>query len=289
MKRGNGRAAFTLVELLVVIAIIGVLVALLLPAVQMAREAGRRTQCTNNLKQIGLASHNHHDILGFLPRAGSDGPDITCCNAKERTGWSWAYQLLPYIEQNNVYENTSDSVVALSAINSYFCPTRRAPGKYGSAAKNDYAGNGGSAIGGAGKDGTMIRQWAALPKPLGTLPDQKRRLADVVDGTSNALLVAEKQVHPSTWGTAGGDNEPWNNAGWDECIVRFGSELPQPDMKHPDSTQSTHWSRKFGSSHPGGINAVRVDGSVGFVSYTIDATTWLRFCTIADGNPLGEF
>jgi prepilin-type N-terminal cleavage/methylation domain-containing protein len=285
MRNGNGRAAFTLVELLVVIAIIGVLVALLLPAVQMAREAGRRTQCVNNLKQIGLACHNHHDTFGILPHAGGDGPNITCCSANERTGWSWAFQLTPFVEQNNVHEQTSDSLVSVSVISGFYCPTRRAPDKYGSYAKNDYAVNGGSTIGNNGKDGVFVRPWTAA-RPLGTRPEQKRRLADVIDGTSNSLLAADKQLHPSTWGSAGGDNERWNNAGWDEDVVRFGGELPQPDMKHPDNTQPTYWSRKFGSSHPGGINTVRVDGSVGFVSYTVDATAWLRFCTIYDGNPL---
>jgi prepilin-type N-terminal cleavage/methylation domain-containing protein len=280
------RSAFTLVELLVVIAIIGVLVALLLPAVQMAREAARRTQCVNNLKQIGLAVHNHHDTYGYLPRSGSDGPDITCCNAKERSGWSWAFQLTPFIEQNNVYEQTDNTVVALSALSGYFCPTRRAPGKYGSSAKNDYAGNGGSTFGKYGSDGVFMRQWRVLPQPLGTKPDQQRRLADVLDGTSQTLMIAEKQVHPTTWGSAGGDNEAWNNAGWDECVVRFGGEPPLPDLKHPNSSQPAHWSRKFGSSHPGGLNGVRVDGSVGFVSYTVDPVTWLNFCTILDGNPL---
>ncbi len=296
MRMERRPRGFTLVELLVVIAIIGVLVALLLPAVQAAREAARRMQCQNNLKQIGLAAHNHHDTLGYLPGAGSDGPTKDCCNADNRLGWSWAFYLTPYMEQSAVFDTTNNSVVAMTYINNYFCPTRRAPGVYGSSAKNDYAGNGGSEKL-ANKlattnDGTMVRQYA-LPKaglPADMRPDNRRRLGDIVDGLSNTLLVAEKQVHPTTWGSAGGDNEAWNNPGWDEDIVRFGDKLPEPDMKHPDKSQGSHWSTRFGSSHPSGVQGVRADGSVHFIPYTIDATHWLRFCTIADGQTLpGDF
>lgn len=287
MLRFQRARGFTLVELLVVIAIIGVLVALLLPAVQAAREAARRMQCQNNLKQIGLAAHNHHDVLGFFPNAGSDGPTNTCCSATERAGWSWAFYLLPYMEQQNVFEQTSDSVVSLTPISTYFCPSRRAPGKYGSSVKNDYAGNAGTDHGQFGKDGMMLRQWATLTRPAGTPVDQRRRMSDVIDGTSQVLYVGEKQLHPTTWGTAGGDNETYNNAGWDECIVRDASAVPESDLKHPNSSQPTHWSRKFGSSHPSGVNVVRVDGSVSMVTYTVNLDVFRRFCSINDGQPLG--
>lgn len=283
----RGRRGFTLVELLVVIAIIGVLIALLLPAVQQAREAARRMQCSNNLKQIGLAMHNHHDTYGHLPHAGTDGPDNTCCSSTLRSGWSWLFHLTPFIEQQNVYDLSSDTTVATSVIAPYFCPTRRAPQLYNSYMHADYAGNGGDTSANYGKDGALLRQYAAtpaLPLAAGTKPNNFRGLRDFRDGTSNTLLVAEKQLHDTTWGTAGGDNERWNNAGWDVDIIRFGSEVPQPDRLHPDSSQPAHWSNKFGSSHPSGVQGVRADGSVVMIPYTVDATTFLNFCLIRDGE-----
>jgi prepilin-type N-terminal cleavage/methylation domain-containing protein len=167
------RYGFTLVELLVVIAIIGILVGLLLPAVQAAREAARRMQCSNNLKQIGLAFLNHESAYKFLPqgpydgdpRLGGDAADYvegpsqyegsTCCNAAHPNGWSHWFKILPYIEQTNVYNlartdlpplhratspggvrptnYNGEVTVGQSLIPSYYCPSRRGPTGYGSA------------------------------------------------------------------------------------------------------------------------------------------------------------
>ena len=122
----RGRRAFTLVELLVVIAIIGILIALLLPAVQAAREAARRTQCANNLKQIGLAVHNYHDVRKALPPVRIAGG----------TGWATFFvMILPYMEQDQIYDlwdlerRYSDQTAAAqqAVVNAYYCPTRRRP------------------------------------------------------------------------------------------------------------------------------------------------------------------
>ena len=291
MRYTQRKHAFTLVELLVVIAIIGVLVALLLPAVQSAREAARRMSCSNNLRQMAVGVHNHHDTLGYLPRAGSDGPNQDCCNATVREGWSWAFHLLPFIEQQNLFDQTDNAIVSSSPVKTYYCPTRRAPAKYGTHAKLDYAANAGSQPNQNGKDGAFVRQWLApsSSKPQNLPVEQTRRFGDFIDGTSHTILIAEKQMHQSGWGKTGGDNEAWNNAGWDEDINRYGNYVPQADSKHPvHNASANYWSRHFGSSHPAGINAARVDGSVGFIAYNIDATTWLHLCTIADGYVLNE-
>src|SRR3954454_13167507 len=201
------RPAFTLIELLVVIAIIVTLIGLLLPAVQKVSEAAARMSCSNNLKQIGLAMHAHHDSQNKLPNAGSDGPDKNCCNASTRVGWTWMYHLLPYIEQDNLYNTANDASVAQTAVKTYYCPSRRQPTLYSNGGRSDYAGNGGRDMGGEGREGMLVRQWKSpsTPKPITAPVEQTRRFADVTDGLSNTVMVGEKQCHFTVLGTAGGD------------------------------------------------------------------------------------
>jgi prepilin-type N-terminal cleavage/methylation domain-containing protein len=282
--------AFTLIELLVVIAIIAILIGLLLPAVQKIREAAARIQCTNNLKQISLGLHNYHDTNQAFPPAGSDGPNKDCCNASTRVGWTWMFSITPFIEQDNVYKNPNDTTVAQTAIKIFYCPTRRQPKLYSNGGRCDYAANGGRDMAGKGREGVFVAQWVNpnTSMPIDAPVEQVRRIADITDGSTNTIMVGEKQCHPSVLGSAGGDNEPWNNSGWDQDHVRFGEAVPQPDSMHPTSTSPTYWSVRFGGSHPNVFTAAMCDGSVRTIRYTVDPTNWLRICLISDGQVITD-
>jgi prepilin-type N-terminal cleavage/methylation domain-containing protein len=151
----QNKRGFTLVELLVVIAIIGVLVALLLPAVQAAREAARRTQCANQVRQMGLSIQNHVSALGVFPTGGAiNGPDISNFvsggsnnpgrpNGPNKQGLGWGYQILPYLEQGAVQGITVQRDLQSTVVSLYYCPSRRQPtnisGNAFSLALTDYA------------------------------------------------------------------------------------------------------------------------------------------------------
>ena len=276
-RRRSYALGFTLVELLVVIAIIGVLVALLLPAVQAARESARRTTCQNNLKQIGVTLHNFHDTHKTLPHGGDNGPDTTasCCAAQKgfRDYYSWTYHILPYMEQQNVYDLSETNWIQFrkSMIASYYCPSRRQSRLYKSWAKCDYA-----TTRGTGDNGIVTH----VPKgPL--------NLASITDGLSNTLAAAEGRVHVRFMDNGGccSDNEDAFTNGWADDVIRMTSHPPGPDVRDsaiPDSFVDG----KFGSAHRTGMNAALCDGSVRTITYTCDSVVFRNFGIRNDGNPV---
>ena len=309
------RRAFTLVELLVVIAIIGVLVALLLPAVQAAREAARRSQCSNNLRQIGLAFQNHHDVLSIFPDGGENWDPVAwprkMVNGSPATApnqnWGWGYQILPYIEQSAVWSAATDADVRGATIKSYFCPSRRKAMTITVGPTSppipcgmiDYVGSAGTDpflapiqdatttdIAGAGlgngTDGALTRRPGGAPNR-----GQSVRIAMITDGTSNTMLVGEKRLRPENLGKAQSHDDQGFTSGWDRDEVCWGVVPPEPDRRGQDGFY------QFGSAHPAGFNSVWCDGSVHIIRYNIQsnntptATTpigiWQRLCKRDDG------
>ena len=308
--RFQKRPGFTLIELLVVIAIIAILIALLVPAVQKVREAAARIQCANNLKQIGLGFHNHHNTHRFFP----DGGEHWNPEAYPRTmvggapavapnqNWGWGYQLLPYVEQENVWRNPSNDAVRGALIPIYFCPSRRPPMivHAGSPAVDcgmlDYGGNAGTteytldnppdedqAALGNGNNGLVVRRPGGKGLRSGLV-----RLTNIPDGSSNTILVGEKRMRPDKLGTAQANDDQGYTAGWDRDEVVWGIQPPQQDLPGQNGDY------QFGSAHAGGFNALFADGSVRRISYSIQSNNtppaplgvWQRLCIRDDGLPV---
>jgi prepilin-type N-terminal cleavage/methylation domain-containing protein len=320
--RAFTRRAFTLVELLVVIAIIGILIALLLPAVQAAREAARRSQCVNNLKQLTLAIQNHHGVYNTFPSGGANWPyhvsfrsGSPCVGKDQMIGWG--YQLLPFIEQLPVYQGAgaavpadpiqqliARSVVAIQTpIPAFFCPSRRppaalpvtgewlydivvdgtvnnvgyaqpyahAPGDYCAAAWN---------TNGVTPSGTTFNcgqpcGWLQPTSP--TAPQTPCGIQDITDGTSNTIALGEKRMSRGTLGTyTAYDNEGYT-VGWDDDTIRQVDIPPLPDL------QIGQEDLRFGSSHPAGLNVSLLDGSVRFISFSVNQAVFFCLGTKNDG------
>ncbi len=275
------RLAFTLVELLVVIAIIGILIALLLPAVQAARESGRRTQCKNNLKQLALGCHLHHDTYNLFPDAGESysSTNRTISGGAPaiapQQAWGWLYQVLPYIEQQSLWQNTNDQLIRQSPVITYFCPTRRQPMVIGSRAVNDYAGNAGTYTKtgfdwGNGTNGVIVRRTRVPPVHFGA----------VIDGAVNTLLAGEKRLDTLAIGTAQCDDNEGFTSGWDWDIIRWGNSPPTIDRNAGDQCEVL-----FGSAHPVGAQFAMCDGSVRTINYTVNTVAFQRACLRNDGLP----
>ncbi|MDB5389196.1 MAG: hypothetical protein JWM11_4842 [Planctomycetaceae bacterium] len=297
------RSGFTLIELLVVIAIIAVLIALLLPAVQQAREAARRTQCKNNLKQIGLALHNFHDTRNHMPTGGSfpwanigyNGGNV---DDPPNLGVGWLVQILPYVEQANLYKQTNPAVIMATPIGMYFCPSRRASTVYSSPtlALNDYAsctpadspyswdqywyGNTWGIPVNAPYKGVIVRNSNT------TQPIIYSGLKDVTDGTSNTLMVGEKYIPMGQYGGGYWADDRGFTDGWDPDTVRYSGVLPTNDSK-PDPNGFDGY--QFGSPHVGIVQFVLADGSVRPISTNINGTLFNNLGHRSDGAVIGSF
>lgn len=294
---------FTLVELLVVIAIIGVLVALLLPAVQQAREAARRIQCSNNLKQLGLAMHNYHDTFQQFPYAQYN--DVRGNRSHPNRG-TWYPTMLPFVEQVALYDrlkpffgtNAAPDWATLeirsTIVEGMVCPSDPNGGKQGiqglqgnyvvSAGSTDFAG------GGTNLNGIFYVRSA-------------NDFADITDGTSNTLLFGEVLQSPAV--LTGSERDLTANYfnGYDMEIAFSSYQGPNttaPDVAYgggcgsiphspcvDDSGQtSVTYAR---SMHPGGVQFTLADASVRFIAETVNITTYRNLGARNDGNPVSGF
>jgi prepilin-type N-terminal cleavage/methylation domain-containing protein len=313
------RSAFTLVELLVVIAIIGVLVALLLPAVQAAREAARRSQCTNNLRQFGLALHNHHDTFGILPFARTGGRPQSI---------SWAPLVLPYIEQKNLLDlfvspipngsstfpmytpasetPTTNINITINNINRtqfqatgamnipvkiWVCPTRRKPtflsadggtangGESGIC--SDYAANYGTTTNALANDGPF---WLndALHYGVG------QRFAEISDGLSTTILFGEKHVMLSAF-----RQQPAVMDTSDFVVYSSRNAFSVGRIGGPNAplalSQNDQYRNQFGSWHPGVVPILFGDGSTQMLRNAMSTTVLAYLCASQDGNAVGDY
>lgn len=273
--------AFTVVELLVVIAIIGTLVALILPAVQYAREASRLATCRNNLKQIAIAAQAHAEAFEYFPNAGGrDGQprSKTPIGTPKRSleqDWGWAYQILPYMEQQAVYINTNDAEVAGLKFKGYFCPTRRPPTTVSGSTANglaatvqrgaiDYAGSGGSSVATFPATQSLSNQNGAIIPRQGIPMVVTERIApqSIIDGLSNVVMFGERNFkRKATPGEQDEDNGYFNGWSWD--TIRWSrSGRPIPDRVETSPATLPRFDRRFGSAHSGVCLFAMCDGSV---------------------------
>jgi len=303
------RRGFTLVELLVVIAIIGLLIALLLPAVQAARESARRMSCTNNLKQIGLALHMYHETLKALPMGWiAFDADGTTPHWHGEPGWAWGAKILNYLEQRALAQNAIHDVLPIIdpantaarvvPLRIYLCPSGKSPEKFflgpddvespisGSFPTVGYQLSSSNYV---GVFGTRDLHDVCDPSS----PDYNEcrgdgtfflnrtvGFRDFSDGLSNTLIVGERSAKwiDSTWVgvISGGEHAPAR-------VVGVAAYPPNSEVAEQDTVHN------FSSFHPAGTNFLVGDGSVQMVHETIDQAVYRALCTRAGHDNIGDF
>lgn len=326
MSRNEGsRHGFTLVELLVVIAIIGVLIALLLPAVQQAREAARRIQCTNHQKQLGLALHNYHDTYGKLPY---NAVPQSASGARQR-GPSWLTRLLPFMEQSAAYDqfqftgdwtmqdgpSPNSVVLGQLRVPGLNCPSSPLPTVESQATNANgtvelqltnyvgitgsyYVGGTTSTVSTSPQDssyGDSVYNGMIVP-----VNDKSKAisLAAVTDGTSNTMMVSEQsdyfynasgaKVYRRSSGHAG---RTWANGGGAATWTSNVTTIRYPIATEGGTGNTAHYNVNIPlvSAHPGGVLITLGDASVRFLPETADFSILTGLADRQDGKVLGEF
>lgn len=314
MERMKLRSGFTLIELLVVIAIIAILIALLLPAVQQAREAARRTQCKNNLKQLALAMHNYHDTVGVFPFGFDERETL------------WSAMILPQIEQANLYSTliwqeggagnwnangSPNEVAAGTSLNVFMCPSmpvtardnngipHRAPTSYRGVSSSNAASDDLSTI------PSYISPKIALELQSGLdgmfYGCSSVRIRDILDGTSNTIMIGEsftdtyvkdnQQMDYWVFGapqTGGWDCIPGDRGGT-EYSEGLGSAVVPINSRLNPTIHGVLMEMSFGSYHVGGAQFALADGSVRFLSENLDLGLYQSLASISGGEVVGEF
>ncbi len=300
----HSRKGFTLIELLVVIAIIAVLIGLLLPAVQKVREAASRSKCANNLKQLSLGLSGYHDVIGRYPGYRPTGMTFGASNPHEYYSSNWTYQLLPYIEQDNLFnrpfsnQGEYSTQIRGNVVTAYICPSVNMPQTLTSGstliALSHYH----------GITGRQRNEWQTIGDQgvIGVFPhENKIKLAGVKDGTSNTICFGERPPTPDLqwgWGLRGLpdlDSLMWARytssdtqsiATTDEQGVAcpFPVFFQQPRSPRPSRCDGYHlW-----SFHTQGGNFGFLDGSVRFLNYNAGTTSVIAMSTRAGGEVIPE-
>lgn len=301
------RGGFTLVELLVVIAIIGILVALLLPAVQAAREAARRMSCSNRLKQVALATHNFHDTMGEFPYATRDRLD-----GDDADTWSTGFiQILPFLESDAVAQRWdateprnsqvdrdgdgwTNALLQQQTIPTYLCPSmvlpgqlagveNRAPASYlfSAGVPSPVMFHYGAYYGGEpAYDGAIVPIKTYAAPPFGPGPNHRppTKFRDILDGTSNTFLLGETDFAPR--------GAPSNDMGgvWAYGYIGYSWGTTHRKLNDHDIPATAGTYGCFRSQHPQGVEFALVDGSVRFIQESIDFDVYRHLSTRAGGE-----